>query len=78
MLFKKILKRIKSIFHYPRYYNEKYGWYSIIDTKFRTDYWKADVLIIADDRMWYWVSYDWLIDNSIDEDGRPAKRNKWV
>ena len=75
----KILRYIKSIFCRPKYYSEEYGWYNVVNVKFRTDYFKADALIVTDNGMWYNVPYVWLMDNSIDENGRPAKiNNKYI
>jgi len=74
----KIQKLIKSMFAYPKYYHDKYGWYSIVNTQYRYDYNKVYATIINADREFYVVNYDWLIKNSIDENGNPAKRSKWV
>ena len=78
MLFKRILKYIESMLCHP-YYNKEYGWYNIISVKFRTDYLKADALIVSDNGIWYRVPYVWLMNNSIDKNGHPAKiNNKWT
>lgn len=61
------------MFYRPKYYNEEYSWYSIVNIKFRTDYFKADALIVTDTGMWYKVPYVWLMDNSIDENEHLAK-----
>lgn len=77
MLLKRILKYIGTIFYHPKYYNDEYGWYSIVDIKFRIDYWKTDALIVTENNIWYRVSYDWLMDNSVNKNGHPARTNKF-
>lgn len=79
MLLKRVLKYMKSIFYRPKYYHEEYGWYNIVNVKFRNDYLKAEALIVNDDGIWYKVPYIWLMDSSLNENGYPAKIDgKWI
>lgn len=73
MFLKRVLKYMKSIFCHPKYYHEEYGWYNIVNVKFRNDYLKAEALIVNDDGIWYKVPYVWLMDGSLNENGYPAK-----